>query len=264
MEKPTFVFVRFGEISDAKQAIARSNGRRMDGFHIKVRDFRSFKEALIEEGKPMPARVEVQASRNDNPVDTVVSIVDLVNIKVSTASFEEEQQFIDDVLPVNHRVDGANVDSEFEAGVESNCDEDAISEDPFMHETLKKGVGVPALGIHDTNDDCFMDPSLINVANGLNGSNLYDVNVISGGSSFVGGTAGPGDSVGPVPSEPLDQSDSLSHCSRLHEVHVGTLNEEGPPDSFGRCTSVEPKFEAMAKSRRGGSVKLRAGIDKFN
>ncbi|KAK8626271.1 hypothetical protein V6N13_133922 [Hibiscus sabdariffa] len=261
--------------------------RRVQAGSWKFRDFRTFKEALLGEGEAVPvgmdgkavgngprdmlvkvidlapgvgsvvmdnasrwgkvvevdegtrnlrrfdvARILVQTNRESSIPDRVVILVDgkVFQIKVSTAVFEEEQLFIDHVFPANNQLfsDGDALDSEFEY--------DGCSNEVVVPEGRSK-------------------PEPEKVAFDDQGCGLRDSFFMSGESTELGNNSRLGNKVGPVSNALLDLSDSISHRSRLQEVHVGILEEAtgqnlGPQDLSGE--------------RKSSELNLRAGFDKFN
>ncbi|KAK9006183.1 hypothetical protein V6N11_035228 [Hibiscus sabdariffa] len=244
--KPTtFAFVRFEGEEDALKAIAKSNGRLMDGFRIRVfpakqdnpklcvkstsfsatqrrvqagswkfRDFRTFKEALLGEGEAVPVGMDGKAVGN-GPRDMLVKVIDLA-------------PGVGSVVMDNASSDGDALDSEFEY--------DGCSNEVVVPEGRSK-------------------PEPEKVAFDDQGCGLRDSFFMSGESTELGNNSRLGNKVGPVSNALLDLSDSISHRSRLQEVHVGILEEAtgqnlGPQDLSGE--------------RKSSELNLRAGFDKFN
>ncbi|KAK8498709.1 hypothetical protein V6N12_041783 [Hibiscus sabdariffa] len=178
-----------------------------------------------------------------------------VEIKVSTMVFEEEQLFIDDVFPANNQSysDGDALDSEFEY--------DGCSNDVVVPEGRSKPVPEKVdfddqgCGSRDSFLASHVDSRVNKGVLEPNGPNLFDVNVVSGGSTELGNNSGLANKVGPVSNALLDLSDSISHRSRLQEVHVGILEV---------ATGQNLGSQDLSGERKSYGLNLRVGFDKFN
>ncbi|KAK8547967.1 hypothetical protein V6N13_123390 [Hibiscus sabdariffa] len=203
------------------------------------------------------ARILVQTNHESSIPDRVVILVDgkVFQIKVSTMVFEEEQLFIDDVFPANNQSysDGDALDSEFEY--------DGCSNDVVVPEGRSKPVPEKVdfddqgCGSRDSFLASHVDSRVNKGVLEPNGPNLFDVNVVSGGSTELGNNSGLANKVGPVSNALLDLSDSISHRSRLQEVHVGILEV---------ATGQNLGSQDLSGERKSYGLNLRVGFDKFN
>ncbi|KAK8696942.1 hypothetical protein V6N13_113110 [Hibiscus sabdariffa] len=126
------------------------------------------------------ARILVQTNRESSIPDRVAILVDgkVFQIKVSTAVFEEEQLFIDDVFPANNQSfsDGDALDSEFEYDGCSN--EVVVPEGRSKPEPEKVAFDDQGCGSRDSFLASHTDSRVNNGVLEPNGPNLFEVNVV--------------------------------------------------------------------------------------
>ncbi|KAL4323977.1 hypothetical protein GQ457_11G027850 [Hibiscus cannabinus] len=177
------------------------------------------------------ARVLIHTKRTSIIPDMMAFVVNgmVCQIKVNTEMFEDAQRFIDDAFPTNQQIVEGSVDSVSDPGSDLGSNVDSIPD----------------------------------------GQKLFDVTVLSVGSADLWVTSGLGVKTGLEIIEPVNYSESISHNSRLQEVHVevleeGSISEDGAQKSVGGRGNGGIKSGGFVKIRIGGPLSLRAGLEKFN
>ncbi|KAL4313036.1 hypothetical protein GQ457_01G021850 [Hibiscus cannabinus] len=204
------------------------------------------------------ARFLIQTRRSFIIPERIVVIVNgaVVQVKVSTKQYEEDQVFIDEGFPARDEVAG-------------DCDaSDSVEEDDYggkqiagpnistSMENHYVPINVQPLSPTVREQGGHVESLVKANPAGFEGSNLFEISIASANSSELRTTFGPGPKGQLQTTESDGQSISVSHKSRLQEVQV--------EKAFGSKRKGESQIDGSAIFRRGRPNCLRVNIDRIN